>query len=161
MKSVSRQHIDAADRDDSRNVTWFKYLDTLGGDDPSYASLMDYLAAGKQNRYLYENFTVSSKKGDVIKSLDGVDLYMQSRFMAKYLDTETTHYLRDSASFLAEFGPDVAALHSDPVDLLLPSGKTVVKTVKKDFSLFPRDWLDNFSKPVINTVSTIIVILKP
>ncbi|XP_053381141.1 uncharacterized protein LOC128549068 [Mercenaria mercenaria] len=50
MKSVLRQHIDALDRNDSRNVTWFKYLDTLGGDAPSHASLMDYLTAEKLNR---------------------------------------------------------------------------------------------------------------
>ncbi|XP_053380328.1 L-amino-acid oxidase-like [Mercenaria mercenaria] len=98
------------------------------------------------NRYSYENFTVSSQNGDVIKSLDGVDLHMQSRdlFMAKYLDTETAHYLRDSASFHDGFGPDVAALNSGPVDPLLPSGKTVVKTVKKGYQSIPEGLVGQF-----------------
>ncbi|XP_053391126.1 L-amino-acid oxidase-like, partial [Mercenaria mercenaria] len=91
------------------------------------------------HRYSYENFTVSSQNGNVIQSLDGVSCTCKGKskimhfrvrdlFMAKYLDTETTHYLRDSASFHDGFGPDVAALNSGPVDPVLPSGKKAVKT---------------------------------
>ncbi|XP_053380326.1 L-amino-acid oxidase-like [Mercenaria mercenaria] len=97
------------------------------------------------DRIVFENFTDSSQSGDVVKSLDGVDLYRQSRdiFMAKYLDTETTHYIRDSASFLSGYGPDVAA-GSGPINPPMQSGRKAVKTVKKGLQALPEGLIGQF-----------------
>ncbi|XP_053391125.1 L-amino-acid oxidase-like [Mercenaria mercenaria] len=97
------------------------------------------------DRIVFENFTDSSQSGDVVKSLDGVDLYRQSRdiFMAKYLDLETTHYIRDSASFLSEHGPDVAA-GSGPINPPMQSGRKTVKTVKKGLQALPEGLIGHF-----------------
>ncbi|XP_045199223.2 aplysianin-A-like [Mercenaria mercenaria] len=100
------------------------------------------------NWNVFKNFTVSSQNRDVLQSLDGVDLYMQSRdmYMAKYLDIETAHYIRDSDSFIQGHGPDVAAANSLPTsDPSVPSpSPRVVKTVQEGFQAIPMGLVGQF-----------------
>ncbi|XP_053380279.1 L-amino-acid oxidase-like [Mercenaria mercenaria] len=94
------------------------------------------------------DFTVSSKNGDVIKSLDGVDLYKQSRdwYYAKYLDKETESFVKDSDSWVSGHGPDVAAVESIPVSdpSLSSPGPEPVKTIKEGFQAIPTGLVEQF-----------------
>ncbi|XP_045210610.2 aplysianin-A-like isoform X2 [Mercenaria mercenaria] len=90
-----------------------------------------------------KNFTISSPNETDLKSLDGVDLYEQSRalYYNKYLDTETFQFLKDSASFISGYGTRVSAFRSL---LRGSSAPLAVKTVKGGFQTIPQRLVEQF-----------------
>ncbi|XP_045199216.2 L-amino-acid oxidase-like [Mercenaria mercenaria] len=97
---------------------------------------------------VFKNFTIRSQDDDEIKSLDGVDLYKQSRdlYNNKYLDIETVQYLMESANFISEYGTDISAIGYIPVDdpsLSSPAPKAV-KTVTRGFQAIPERLVEQF-----------------
>lgn len=67
-------------------------------------------------------------------------------FKDKYLDVETAQYIKDSAHFISEHGPDVVARAYIPVsDPSLPSSApNPVKTVAEGFQSVPEKMVEHF-----------------
>ncbi|XP_053380197.1 achacin-like [Mercenaria mercenaria] len=105
------------------------------------------------NWQIYMNFTTESSRSETlpsenkqyIKSLDGVDLYMQSWdfFSGKFLDKETTAYIEDAAGYDDGFAGTSAAKY-------VPKAKQSewstarFKTVTKGFQALPTTMLEQF-----------------
>ncbi|XP_053381129.1 L-amino-acid oxidase-like [Mercenaria mercenaria] len=105
------------------------------------------------NWQIYMNFTTESSRSETltsenkqyIKSLDGVDLYMQSWdiFSGKFLDKETTAYIEDAAGYDDGFAGTSAAQYV-PRSKQSEWNSARFKTITKGFQALPTTMLEQF-----------------